>query len=111
MGSPAGAAGREGWAPTTSFPPPSSESKQPFLLVKLRIRQADNQFCQEKLVLRCGTEKEFKVYSREWEEEGVDSSLLGEGSIVHNPADKRVTIYSRPGDSHKLTYRILQQSL
>ena len=37
------------------------ESKQPFLLVKLRIRQADNQFCQEKLVLRCGTEKEFKV--------------------------------------------------
>ena len=44
--------------------PPSllaKEDKQPFLLVKLRVKQKDVDFSLEKIVLRSGTEGDFKV--------------------------------------------------
>ena len=39
----------------------AKEDKQPFLLVKLRIKQKDVDFSQEKVVLRAGTVGDFKV--------------------------------------------------
>ena len=48
--------------------PPSilaREDKQPFLLVKLRIKQKDVDYSQEKVVLRAGTDIEFKVVNED----------------------------------------------
>ena len=45
--------------------PPSllaKQDKQPFLLVKLRLKQKDVDFSLEKVVLRPGTEGDFKVF-------------------------------------------------
>lgn len=45
--------------------PPSllaKQDKQPFLLVKLRLKQKDVAFSLEKVVLRPGTEGDFKVF-------------------------------------------------
>ena len=39
----------------------AKEGKQPFLLVKLRVKQKDVYFCAEKVVLRLGTGVDFKV--------------------------------------------------
>ena len=34
-------------------------------------------------------------YQGEWEAEGVDCQLVGEGQIVHQPADKKILILTR----------------
>ena len=39
----------------------SKEAKQPFLLVKLRMKQKDVDFSVEKMVLRVGSERDFNV--------------------------------------------------
>ena len=39
----------------------ASKEKQPFLLVKLRLKQKDVDFSEEKVVLRPGMENDYKV--------------------------------------------------
>eukprot|EP00091_Calanus_sinicus_P002265 TRINITY_DN1229_c0_g1_i10.p1 TRINITY_DN1229_c0_g1~~TRINITY_DN1229_c0_g1_i10.p1 ORF type:complete len:137 (-),score=56.05 TRINITY_DN1229_c0_g1_i10:148-513(-) len=90
--------------------PPSllaKEVKQPFLLVKLRVKQKDVDFSLEKIVLRAGTEADFKAYAAEWEKEGIECALMGDGHLVHTPQEKKILILSRQGDSHKVTFKVL----
>eukprot|EP00092_Neocalanus_flemingeri_P106607 GFUD01136792.1.p2 GENE.GFUD01136792.1~~GFUD01136792.1.p2 ORF type:complete len:123 (-),score=37.65 GFUD01136792.1:204-539(-) len=89
----------------------AKESKQPFLLVKLRVKQKDVDFCLEKVVLRLGTEGDFKGYAHEWESEDIDCHLMGDGHIVHTPGEKKILILSRQGDSHKVTFKVLMEAL
>jgi len=89
----------------------AKESKQPFLLVKLRVKQEDVDFTLEKIVLRRGTEKEYKTYAHEWQSEGIDCHLMGEGQLVHSPDEKKITVLSRQGDSHKVTFKVLMEAM
>merc|ERR1739838_944195 len=89
----------------------AKECKQPFLLVRLMIKQKDVDFCAEKVVLRLGAEGDFKVFAHEWEREGIDCHLMGDGHIVHTPAEKKILILSRQGDSHKVTFKVLMEAL
>jgi len=46
-----------------------------------------------------------------WEDDEIECVWLGEGRIEHKPVLKKVTIFSRAGDSHKLTFELLKEAL
>jgi len=69
-------------------------------------------FCHEKMVLRLGSEADLKrLTTAWWEEDEIECVWLGEGRIEHKPALRKITIYSRAGDSHKLTFELLKECL
>lgn len=41
-------------------------------------------------------------YQGEWEAEGVECQLVGEGEILHQPADKKILITTRSGQVIRL---------
>jgi len=107
--------------PTYHLPPEGPP--QPFFICKLLAkvlgagRSSWNQcnlpdFCVEKTVLRLGEESELKrLTTAWWDDDEIECVWLGEGRIEHKPVLKKVTIFSRAGDSHKLTFELLKEAL
>jgi len=107
--------------PTYELPPEGP--KQPFFICKLlaKVLGAGRSswaqcnlpdFCVEKTVLRLGEESDLKrLTTAWWEDDEIECVWLGEGRIEHKPVLKKVTIFSRAGDSHKLTFELLKEAL
>ena len=43
----------------------------------------------------------LQKYQGEWEADGVECQLVGEGQIVHQPADKKILILTRSGEGRE----------
>jgi len=107
--------------PTLQLPPEGPP--QPFFICKLlaKVLGAGRSswdecnlpdFCHEKKVLRLGDESDLKrMTTAWWEDDEIECVWLGEGRIEHKPVLRKITIFSRAGDSHKLTFELLKEAL
>eukprot|EP00091_Calanus_sinicus_P005166 TRINITY_DN15555_c0_g1_i1.p1 TRINITY_DN15555_c0_g1~~TRINITY_DN15555_c0_g1_i1.p1 ORF type:complete len:131 (-),score=33.94 TRINITY_DN15555_c0_g1_i1:96-488(-) len=91
--------------------PALKDGHLPFILVNLRIKKEDTEVRTDKTVIRLGSDLEYQSLSRSWANEGIQSFHIGEGEFSVSKARKNIEILSRCGDSHKLIYHIVQESL
>merc|ERR1712098_34954 len=95
----------------TQAMPSLKDGKNPFIVMNLRIKKADTDVRTDKTVIRLGTEVEYQGLSRSWENEDIQSFHIGEGEFIVSKGSKNIVIYSRFGDSHKIIYQVVQETL
>eukprot|EP00090_Calanus_glacialis_P014483 TRINITY_DN23282_c0_g1_i1.p1 TRINITY_DN23282_c0_g1~~TRINITY_DN23282_c0_g1_i1.p1 ORF type:complete len:108 (+),score=34.20 TRINITY_DN23282_c0_g1_i1:48-371(+) len=91
--------------------PSLKDGHLPFIVVNLRIKKENTDVRTDKTVIRLGSDLEFQSLSRSWDNDDIQSFHIGEGEFDVSKASKNIVIASRCGDSHKLIYHIVQESL
>jgi len=82
----------------------------PFFVVQIREVMEDT-YSKEKFLLRAGEGQSFEKFSRSMLDGGLghDFCLQGEGRLKHCKGEKKIIIYSMPGPTEKLTYKLLKE--